>query len=450
MPGASAILEMSPTIEILTILLLILANGLFVMSELAIVSSRKVRLQQLAERGDAKARAALELASSPNQFLGTVQIGITLLTILSGAYGEETIAKRLTPILSSIPLQEDYKRQLAKGLAILIITYLTLIIGELVPKRLALSRPEPIASVVAIPMQMLARIGSPIVYLLTISTETVLRLLGSKPSTEPQVTEEEIRVLIEQGTEEGTFEEAEQDMVERVFRLGDRPVSSFMTPRPDIVWLDLEDTAQENRQKIIDGGYSRYPVCQGGLDNVLGIIPVTGLLARSFCNEQLDLTVGLLQPTYVPESTRGLKVLELFKQTITHMALVVDEYGVIQGIVTLNDVMIEIVGDVPSIDDQEDPEIVQREDGSWLLDGMLSVDEFFELFDIEELSAEDRGSYQTLGGFVITHLGRIPSAADHFEWQDMRFEVMDMDGNRVDKVLVVPHEVKSGNNKKPD
>ncbi len=450
MPGASAILEMSPTIEILTILLLILANGLFVMSELAIVSSRKVRLQQLAERGDAKARAALELASSPNQFLGTVQIGITLLTILSGAYGEETIAKRLTPILSSIALQEDYKRQLAKGLAILIITYLTLIIGELVPKRLALSRPEPIASVLAIPMQMLARIGSPIVYLLTVSTETVLRILGIKPSTEPQVTEEEIRVLIEQGTEEGTFEEAEQDMVERVFRFGDRPVSSFMTPRPDIVWLDLEDTAQENRQKIIDGGYSRYPVCQGGLDNVLGIIPVTGLLARSFCNEQLDLTVGLLQPTYVPESTRGLKVLELFKQTITHMALVVDEYGVIQGIVTLNDVMIEIVGDVPSIDDQENPEIVQREDGSWLLDGMLSVDEFFELFDIEELSAEDRGSYQTLGGFVITHLGRIPSAADHFEWQDMRFEVMDMDGNRVDKVLVVPHEVKSGNNKKPD
>lgn len=450
MPGASAILEMSPTIEILTILLLILANGLFVMSELAIVSSRKVRLQQLAERGDAKARAALELASSPNQFLGTVQIGITLLTILSGAYGEETIAKRLTPILSSIALQEDYKRQLAKGLAILIITYLTLIIGELVPKRLALSRPEPIASVLAIPMQMLARIGSPIVYLLTVSTETVLRILGIKPSTEPQVTEEEIRVLIEQGTEEGTFEEAEQDMVERVFRFGDRPVSSFMTPRPDIVWLDLEDTAQENRQKIIDGGYSRYPVCQGGLDNVLGIIPVTGLLARSFCNEQLDLTVGLLQPTYVPESTRGLKVLELFKQTITHMALVVDEYGVIQGIVTLNDVMIEIVGDVPSIDDQENPEIVQREDGSWLLDGMLSVDEFFELFDIEELSAEDRGSYQTLGGFVITHLGRIPSAADHFEWQDMRFEVMDMDGNRVDKVLVVPHDVKSGNNKKPD
>ncbi|WP_017315614.1 hemolysin family protein [Mastigocladopsis repens] len=441
---------MSPTIEILIILLLILANGLFVMSELAIVSARKVRLQQLADRGDIKARVALELASSPNQFLGTVQIGITLLTILSGAYGEETISKRLTPILSFIPFVENYKPQLANGCAILIITYLTLILGELVPKRLALSRPEPVASFFALPMRMLANIGAPIVYLLSISTETVLRLLGIRPSTEPQVTEEEIRVLIEQGTEEGTFEEAEQDMVERVFRLGDRPVSSFMTPRPDIVWLDLEDTAPENRQKIIDSGYSRYPVCQGGLDNVLGIIRVTDLLARSFSGEQLDLTMGLLQPTYVPESTRGLKVLELFKQTVTHMALVVDEYGVIQGIVTLNDVMIEIVGDVPSIDDQEDPEIVQREDGSWLLDGMLSVDEFLELFELEELLHEDRGSYQTLGGFVMAHLGRIPSAADHFEWQGMRFEVMDMDGNRVDKVLVVPEQVKSDNNKKPD
>ncbi len=432
---------MSPTAEILLVLLLIFANALFVMSELAIVSARKVRLQQMAERGDQKARVALELASSPNQFLATVQVGITLLAILSGAFGESVISKRLVPIFSSIPFLAPYKDATASVTAVLIITYLTLIIGELVPKRVALNHPEPIASVVAIPMKLLATIGSPIVHLLSISTDAVLRILGIRPSTEPQVTEEEIRVLIEQGTEEGTFEEAEQDMVERVFRLGDRPVSSFMTPRPDIVWLDLDDSATENRQKVIENGYSRYPVCQGGLDNVLGIIAVTDLLARSLCGEQLDLTVGLRKAEFVPESTRGLKVLELFKQTATHMALVVDEYGVIQGLVTLNDVMIEIVGDVPTADELENPQAVQRDDGSWLLDGMLSVEEFFEMFDLEEYLKIHQRNYQTLGGFVITHLGRIPAAADHFEWQGMRFEVMDMDGNRVDKVLVIPKQM---------
>ncbi len=423
--------------EILIIALLILANGLFVMSELAIVSARKVRLQQLAERGDIKARTALKLASSPNKFLGTVQIGITLLTILSGAQ-EQTIAKRLTPILSFIPLQEQYKQQVAQALAIILLTYLMLIIGELVPKRLALNHPETIATIVAIPMRLLAKITSPIVYLLSASTETVLRILGIKPSTEPQVTEEEIRVLIEQGTEEGTFEEAEQDMVERVFRLGDRPVSALMTPRPEIIWLDLEDSQEENRQKILDSHYSRYPVCQGGIDNVLGVIPVTDLLNRSFCGKPMDLTVGLQQPVFVPENTRGLKVLEFFKQTATHMALIVDEYGVIQGLITLNDIMTEIVGDVPLAGENEEPQIIQREDGSWLLDGMLPVDDFLELFDLQDLPLEQRGSYQTLGGFVITNLGRIPTSADYFEWQGMRVEVMDMDGNRVDKVLVVP------------
>jgi putative hemolysin len=326
---------------------------------------------------------------------------------------------------------------------VLIITYLSLIVGELVPKRLALNNPERIAAIVAIPMRALAAIASPMVYLLSASTDLVLRVLGITPSTEPQVTEEEIKILIEQGTEAGTFEEAEQDMVERVFRLGDRPVSYLMTPRPDIVWLDLEDSAEENRHKMVDSAYSRYPVCQGGLDNVLGIIPVTDLLARSFRGEPLDLTVGLRQPVFLPESTRGLKVLELFKQTITHMAVVVDEYGVIQGLVTLNDIMSEIVGDVPSTDGQDQPQAVQREDGSWLLDGMLPVEEFLELFGMEEWESEERGSYQTLGGFVITHLGRIPIAADHFEWQGMRVEVMDMDGNRVDKVLVLPTANKS-------
>ena len=420
------------------------------MSELAIVSARKVRLQQLANQGDIKARIALELANAPNQFLASVQIGITLLAILSGAFAESTIARRLIPLLNLVPWLAPYSDALSSVIAILIITYLTLIIGELVPKRLALNYPERIASIVAIPMRMLANIASPVVYLLSASTDLVVRMMGIKPSTEPQVTEEEIRVLIEQGTEAGTFEEAEQDMVERVFRLGDRPVNALMTPRPDIVWLDLEDTAEENRKKMLDSCHSRFPVCQGGLDNVLGIMHVTDLLARSLSGQQLDLTVSLRQPVFVPESTRGLKILEVFKQTGIHLALVVDEYGVIQGLVTLNDIMVEIVGDVPSAGELEEPQAVQREDGSWLLDGMLPVDEFFEIFEIDEIPTDHRGSYQTLGGFVITHLGKIPSATDYFEWESLRFEVMDMDGNRVDKVLVTPMERKLSEPTKED
>ncbi|MEH2142716.1 hemolysin family protein [Nostoc sp.] len=440
----------SITFEILIILVLIIANGVFSMSEMAIVSARKVRLQQLANQGDPKAKAALKLAESPNHFLSTVQIGISLIGILTGAFGGATIANRVAVYVKHVPLLAPYSDPLSFGIVVLLITYFSLIVGELVPKRLALNNPERIASIVAIPMQALAAIASPVVYLLSASTDLILRVLGITASTEPQVTEEEIKILIEQGTEAGTFEEAEQDMVERVFRLGDRPVSYLMTPRPDIVWLDLEDSAEENRQKMVDSAYSRYPVCQGGLDNVLGVIPVTDLLARSFRGEPLDLTVGLRQPVFVPESTRGLKVLELFKQTITHMALVVDEYGVIQGLVTLNDIMSEIVGDVPSTDGQDQPQAVQREDGSWLLDGMLPVEDFLELFGMEEWQSEERGSYQTLGGFVITNLGRIPAAADYFEWQSMRIEVMDMDGNRVDKVLVVPKGNKSSDTTKSD
>jgi len=442
---------MSPiTFEILILLVLIIANGVFSMSEMAIVSARKVRLQQLANQGDAKARAALKLAESPNHFLSTVQVGISLIGILTGAFGGATIANRLAIYIKFVPLLAPYSEPISFGIAVLLITYLSLIVGELVPKRLALNNPEKIASIVAIPMQALAAIASPVVFLLSASTDLILRVLGITASTEPQVTEEEIKILIEQGTEAGTFEEAEQDMVERVFRLGDRPVSYLMTPRPDIVWLDLDDSAEENRQKMVNSAYSRYPISQGGLDNVLGVIPVTDLLARSFRGEPLDLTMGLRQPVFVPESTRGLKVLELFKQTITHMALVVDEYGVIQGLVTLNDIMSEIVGDVPSTDGQDQPQAVQREDGSWLLDGMLPVEEFLELFGMEEWQSEERGSYQTLGGFVITHLGRIPAAADYFEWQSMRIEVMDMDGNRVDKVLVIPKASKSADTKKSD
>ena len=428
---------MSSNYDILIVFLLIFVNGLFVMSELAIVSARRVRLQQMAERGDAKARVALDLSNSPNQFLAIVQVGITMLAILSGAFGESTIARRLKVLLDLIPGLQAYSDGLATIFAVLILTYLTLIIGELVPKRLALNNPEPIAAAVAIPMRMLAKIAAPVVHLLSTSTDVVVRLLGIKPSGEPEVTEEEIRVLIEQGTEEGTFEAAEQDIVRRVFDLNDRPVSALMTPRPEIVWLDLDDSIDINRKKLINSDHSRVLVCQGELDNVLGVLEVTDLLSRSLAGEPLDLTTVLQRPLYVPEGTRGLKILELFKQSGTHMVLVVDEYGVIQGLVTLNDILIELVGDIPSVYQPEEPQAVRRDDGSWLLDGMLSVDDFFELFGIDQLPGQQTGNYHTMGGFVMTHLGRIPTASDNFELGGLRFEVMDMDGNRVDKVLVM-------------
>lgn len=428
---------MSITTDFLIILLLIISNGFLVMSEMAIVSSRKVRLQQMAIR-DNKAEFALSLANAPNQFLPTVQIGITLLSIVSGAFGETTISRYLRPILNSIPFLRAYGDTIASVLAVLIITYLTLIVGELVPKRMALNSPEPIAAIVAIPMRFLAIITAPFVTFLAASTQLVLRIIGIRPSVEPEVTEEEIKVLIEQGTEAGTFEEAEQNMVERVFRLGDRPVNAFMTPRPEIVWLNIEDSAEVNREKITNTEHSRFPVCQRELDNVLGVLPVTDLLSRCLESQPLDLSASLRRPLFVPESTRGLKVLEMFKQTGTHIVFVVDEYGVIQGLVTLNDILVEIVGDIPSVDDTDQPLAVQRDDGSWLIDGMFSVDEFLEMFEIEELTREQRGTYNTMGGLVMAHLGRIPTATDKFNWKGFCFEVVDMDGNRVDKILVMP------------
>ncbi|KAM3097778.1 hemolysin family protein [Phormidesmis sp. 146-12] len=430
------------SIELLVILLLTIANGLFVMSEMAIVSARKVRLQQSANQGDRKARVALDLANDPNNFLAIGQVGITLIAIVSGAFGEAALSRRFEPFFASIPLFQPYAQVLAFLISVICITYLTLIIGELVPKRLALTHPERISVMVATPMSLLAKIAAPIVLLLGTSTDIVMRILGVRPSEEPQVTEEEIRVMIEQGTEAGMFEQAEEDIMKRVFRLGDRRISALMTPRLDIIWLDLEDSAEENRRAMMESSHSRFPVCHGGLDNLLGVVQVYDLLVKSWSGQELDLTSSLQTPVFVPESTRALKVLELFKQSGTQIAFVVDEYGVIQGLVTFTDVLQAIVGDIPSIEELEEPQAVQREDGSWLLDGMLPIYQFKEILNLEdeELPGEQRGTYQTLGGFVVMHLGRIPAPADHFEWSTMRFEVMDMDGNRVDKVLVMVDE----------
>jgi len=430
-------------LEILIILLLTIANGIFAASEMAVVSARKTRLQELADQGDKNAQVALKLAKSPDRFLSTVQIGITLIGILAGAFGGATLSRTLSTYFDQIPALQPYSEQLAFGVVVLIVTYLSLIIGELVPKRLALNNAEKLAATIAAPMQMLSAIVGPIVSLLSFSTGMVLRLFGIDPNSvnEPLVTEEEIKVLLRQGAEAGMFDLAEQDMVERVFHLGDKQAVALMTPRFDITWLDINDAAEVNHQKMTESRHSRFPVCQETLDNVLGVVHVSDMLSNSLSGKPIDLTALLHQPLFIPESTHALKILELFKQSGTHIAFVVDEYGVIQGVVTLNDVMEVIIGDIPFADQPHEADIIRREDGSWLLDGMVPIPELKEVLDLDQLPGEARGNFQTLGGFMITNLGRIPKSSDHFTWDNFRFEVVDMDGNRVDKVLVVPPKI---------
>ena len=424
--------------NILIVLALILANGVFAMSELAVVSARKVRLEQAALRGDSQARAALKLAKRPDNFFSTVQVGITLISIFSGAFGGSALAGPVAELLRQIPTLSAHADSLAFTLVVAIITYLSLILGELVPKQLALTMPEAIAKSIAGPMAMLSKLAAPVVALLSFSTNLVVRLLNIQPDRGPSVTEAEIRAFIQQGTEEGTLEVAEREIMERVFRLGDRQVTSIMTPRLEITWLDLEDTGKVNQHKIIGSRYRRLPVCQGSLDNILGLISVNSLLHRALHNDPLDLTVGLEQPLVIPELSRSLPLLEQFKRSRVHTALVVDEYGVIQGLVTLWDILEALVGDAPSLDESRDRPR-QREDGSWLLDGMMNIEEIYSCLNLGGFS-DRTASYYTLGGLVIHQLGKIPSATDSFEWHGFTVEVMDMDGNRVDKVLITPKQ----------
>lgn len=423
--------------QLLLILVLIIANGVFSGSEIALVSARKVRLEQQAREGNRSARLALKLAQDPNDFLSTVQVGITLIGILSGALGGATVAEQLKKVLDQVPLFQPYSNAISLALVVGLITYLSLVIGELVPKRLALSNPEQIACSVARPMRRLSRLAAPLVALLSFSTDAIVRLMGVRETEEVTITEDELRVLIEQGTEAGTFEAAEQEMVGRVLRLGDRPIRALMTPRTDIDWIDLEGSVEENRQLVMESPHSRFPVCRGSIDECLGVVRLRTLWT-TYLNEQspdVDLESMLSAPLYVADSTRALKVLELFKESGTHIALVLDEYGGVEGMVTLNDLVEAIVGELPALEDEEEPMVVQRDDGSWLLDGLLPVDELKLILDWEELPDEDSG-YHTLAGFIINHLGRIPDAGDHFEWLGVRFEIVDMDGRRIDKVLM--------------
>jgi len=426
-------------LEIIIIFLLLVANGVFAMSEIAVVAARKIRLQQLADSGNKQAQAALKLAKNPNQFLATVQVGITLVGILAGAFGGATIAENIAAYLNTLPILAPYSELIGVGIVVIVITYLSLIIGELVPKRLALNNPERIASMMAPPMQFLSKIALPVVRLLDISTNVVIRLLGVKPSLEPAITLEEIKVLIEQGTESGIFEETEQDMIENVLRLDERPVGAWMTPRTKIVWLDIDEPLEEIRRKVVEYHYSRFPVAKDNLDNIIGVVRAKDLLVQSLTHQPLDLKGLLRPPLFIPESMSALDVLELFKKQGTHIALVTDEYGGIEGMITHNDILEDIVGNIPIAGEPSaEPQAQQREDGSWLVDGLLDIDTLKEIFEIEQLPDEEDRGYHTVGGFIMSQVHGIPIVGQYFEWRHLRFEVVDMDGRRVDKVLISP------------
>ncbi|MEW6083734.1 MAG: hemolysin family protein [Chloroflexota bacterium] len=421
---------MSITTDILIIVFVILLNAVFVLSEMSVASSRKARLQQRLNEGDKGAKTALDLIQNPNLFLATVQIGITLVGVFVGAVGGATLAEPLAALLMRIPQLAEFAESLALGIVVVTITFFSIILGELVPKRIALHNPERIASLLATPMMVISKIFSPFVWLLGRITDFILKSLGVKPGTEPPVTEEEIQLMIDQGTQAGIFEEAEHDMVEGVFSLGDQRVYSLMTPRTDVVYLDVNDSLEEIRKKISESEYSRFPVRQGTLDMILGIVKARDLLVRSLSGEEIRLKDMLKPAFFIPETMFASRALEIFKEKGTEILLVIDEFGGLQGLLTINDVLEEIVGQI----ELEEPQATQRQDGSWLLDGMLEVDEFKEIFKLHVLPHEDE--YETLSGFVMMSLGRVPQSADHFEWHGLRFEVIDMDGRRVDKVLV--------------
>lgn len=421
---------------LLFILFLILANGVFAMSEIAVVAAKKVRLQQRAEDGDERAKTALGLVNDPNKFLSTVQVGITLVSVLAGAYGGATIAEQLAEPIARVALLAPYAPGIALGLVVAVISYLSLILGELVPKRIALNNPETLASWVARPMLWLSRVGGPAVVVLTASTNLILKLFGIQGQAETNLTEDEIRALISQGAASGTFGITEGDIVQRVFQLGDQRVAAIMTPRPDIEWIDFDASAEELREFLASHAHTQFVVCQGGLDNVLGIVRSADLLPLAFKGVAIELRTVTRDALFVPDSMPAVQLLESFRGSHKHVALVMDEYGAVEGLVTVTDLLTALVGDLPGNAIEAAGEFVVRADGSWLVDGSASMEEVATRCEIETLPEDEEGAYHTIGGFVMTRLGRVPKTADAFEWGGLRFEVMDMDGRRVDKVLV--------------
>jgi len=420
---------------VVIIFILILLNGLFSMAEIAMEYSRKARLEYLANKGDEKAKAALKLANNQDRFLSTVQVGITLTSIAIGLLSGIFLRATLVDIISRSPLLSPYSDGIAITIIVVVVTYVTLVLGELLPKRVGMSRPESIAKSVARPMILLSRITYPFIWLLGISTSLLVKIFNVKP-TDNNLTEEEIKALI---TESDAIEETEQEIIERVFHLGDRNITSLMTHRTDIEWLDIHDNKEVVKKKIFDSPHSVYPVCEGEVDHIVGIIKIKDLYMATASNNY-SLSTILRKPLFVPENNSAYQVLEKFKETQSRAAFIVDEYGTFLGMITLNDILEAIVGDMPETGQDDDWEITQREDGSYLVDAQISFYDFLSKFDKEGWMTEFEQEFDTMAGFILHHQEHIPKVGEKFEWRGFTFEIVDMDAHRIDKVLVVAPE----------
>lgn len=418
--------------EIIILLGLILLNGLFVMSEIALVSARKARLESMAVKGDDAARRALNLSHTPEVFLSAAQIGITLIAILTGVYSGERFSVYLVPFFKKISFLSDYAETISITIVVIIVTFLSIIFGELIPKRIALLRAERIAKWMSGPVLVFAKITHPFVWLLNSVSNAFFFIFNIKKSKDDAVTEEEIKTMISEGTEAGTIEEEEREIIERVFHLGDRNITSLMTHRSDIIWFDLEDNEEKIKEKIVTEPHSVYPICNGEIDNIKGVVSIKDLYV---IDDRTKFKTVMKPAMFVPENNSAYQVLEKFKQTKHHSCFIVDEYGTLRGMITLNDILEAIVGDIPQ-PDVSDYAVFEREDGSFLVDAQIPFYDFLTRFDKASWMHEGEHEFDTLAGFILHELERIPHTGDKFDWKGFHFEIIDMDGHRIDKVLV--------------
>jgi putative hemolysin len=420
-------------VEVVILLLLIFLNGLFVMSEIALVSARKGRLESMAAKGDEKARKALKLSENPEVFLSAAQIGITLIAILTGLYSGEKFSSDLKPYVEKIEVIKPYASTIATSIIVVIVTFLTIILGELMPKRIGMLKAEKIARLVAGPMDIFSKLTHPIVWLLTRISGFLFRIFNIKQTGDNLVTEEEIKAIISEGSEHGAIEEEEKDIIERVFHLGDRSITSLMTHRTDIVWVDISDTVHSVKAKIGNQPYSSYPVCDGTIDNIRGLVFMKDLFLAPDSSTSIEKIMR--KAMFVPENNSAYQLLEKFKETRIHSCFIVNEYGTLEGLITLNDILEAIVGDVPQTG-QEEYQITERKDGSFLVDAQLPFYDFLSRFEKTEWMNEGEHEFDTLAGFVLHELERIPKTGDSFEWRGFSIEIIDMDGQRIDKLLI--------------